>query len=44
MRAENEIDRAIMARAGNNENLKEKLDLEAQQVAKRRDKTVDDIY
>jgi hypothetical protein len=42
--AENEIDRAIMARAGNNENLKEKLDLEAQQVAKRRDKTVDDIY
>ena len=42
--AENEIDRVIIAQAGNNEKLKEKLDLEAQQVAKRRNRTVEDIY
>ncbi len=42
--AENEIDRAIMAQAGENEKLKEKLNLEAQQVAKRRSKTLEDIY
>ena len=42
--AENEIDRAIIAQTGNHENLKEKLDLEAQQVAKRRSKILEDIY
>jgi hypothetical protein len=42
--AENEIDQAIIAQAGNNEKLKEKLQLEAQQVAKRRDKTLENIY
>jgi hypothetical protein len=42
--AENEIDRAIIAQAGNNEKLQEKLLLEARQVAKRRNKTVEDIY
>jgi hypothetical protein len=42
--AENEIDRAIIAQAGNNEKLKEKLQLEAQQVARRRDKILEDIY
>ena len=42
--AENEIDRAIIARAGTNENLKEKLHLEALQVAQRRNKTVEDVY
>lgn len=42
--AENEIDRAIIAQAGNNEKLKEKLQLEAQQVAKRRDKILEVIY
>lgn len=42
--AENEIDRAISAQTGNNQKLKEKLQLEAQQVARRRDKILEDIY
>ena len=42
--AENEIDLAIIAEAGESEKLKEKLQLEAQQVTKRRNKILEDIY
>ena len=41
---EEEIDRAIIEKMGNNEKLKEKLQLEAQQVENRRKKILDDIF
>jgi hypothetical protein len=42
--AEEEIDRAIIEKMGNNEKLKEKLQLEAQQVENRRKKILEDIF
>jgi len=42
--AENKVDRAILARAGDKPALKEKLQLEAQQVEKRRHKIMEDIF
>lgn len=42
--AENKVDRAILARAGDKPVLKEKLQLEAQQVEKRRHKIMEDIF
>jgi hypothetical protein len=42
--AEAEIDRAVIEKAGNNEKLKEKLQLEAQQVELRRKKILDNIF
>ncbi len=42
--AENDIDRAIINKMGENEKLKEKLLLEAQQVEKRRNKILEDIF
>jgi len=42
--AEAEIDRAIIEKTGTNDKLKEKLQLEAQQVESRRRKILDNIY
>jgi len=42
--AENEVDRAILARVGDNPAVKEKLQLEAQQVEKRRRKILEDLF
>ena len=42
--AENKVDRAILARAGDKPALKEKLQLEAQQVENRRKKILEDIF
>ncbi len=42
--AEEDIDRAIIDNMGQNEKLKEKLLLEAQQVEKRRNKILEDIF
>lgn len=42
--AENKVDRAILARAGDKPALKEKLQLEAGQVEKRRHKIMEDIF
>jgi len=42
--AENEVDRAIMARVGDKPAVKEKLELEARQVANRRQKILEDIF
>jgi hypothetical protein len=42
--AENEVDRAILSRVGEHPRVKEKLELEAQQVEKRRKKILEDIF
>jgi hypothetical protein len=42
--AENKVDQAILARVGDNPALKEKLQLEAQQVQSRRQKVLEDIF
>ena len=42
--AENEVDRAILARVGDNPAVKEKLQLEARQVENRRKKILEDIF
>jgi hypothetical protein len=42
--AENEIDRAILARVGDKPAVKEKLELEARQVENRRRKIMEDIF
>ena len=42
--AENEVDQAILARVGDNPAVKEKLQLEARQVQKRRQKILEDIF
>jgi uncharacterized protein (DUF1778 family) len=42
--AEKEVDRAILALVGNNQKLKEKLQLEEQQVAERRTRILEAIY
>jgi len=42
--AENEVDRAILARVGDNPAVKEKLQLEARQVENRRRKILEDIF
>lgn len=42
--AEKEVDRIILEGAGGNRNLREKLELEARQVAIRRDKILDDLF
>ena len=42
--AENEVDRAILARVGEQPRVKEKLELEAREVEKRRKKIVEDIF
>jgi hypothetical protein len=42
--AEAEIDRAIIEKIGNNEKLKEKLRLEAQQVEKRHRNIIENIF
>ena len=42
--AEKEVDRAILALVGDNQKLKEKLQLEEQQVAERRRRILDNIY
>jgi hypothetical protein len=42
--AEAEIDRAIMEKMGNNEKLKEKLQLEAQQVELRRNRILENLF
>ena len=42
--AENKVDQAILARVGDNPALKEKLQLEAQQVQSRRQKVLEDVF
>lgn len=42
--AENEVDRAILARIGDNQAVKEKLELEARQVENRRQKILEDVF
>ena len=42
--AENKVDRAILARVGDNPAVKEKLELEARQVENRRQKILEDIF
>jgi len=42
--AENEVDRAILARVGDRPAVKEKLELEARQVQSRRQKILEDIF
>ena len=42
--AENEVDRAILVRVGDNPAVKEKLELEARQVENRRRKILEDIF
>jgi hypothetical protein len=42
--AENKVDQAILARVGEASEVKEKLQLEAQQVENRRQKTLEDIF
>jgi hypothetical protein len=42
--AENEVDRAILARVGGKPAVKEKLELEARQVESRRQKILEDIF
>jgi len=42
--AENEVDRAILAKVGDKPAVKEKLELEARQVEKRRKKIMEDIF
>ena len=42
--AEKEVDRTILENQGGEEKLREKLELEARQVAIRRDKTLDDLF
>jgi hypothetical protein len=42
--AENEVDRAILARVGDKPEVKEKLQLEARQVESRRKKILEDIF
>ncbi len=42
--AENKVDRAILAKVGDNQAVKEKLRLEAQQVEHRRRKILEDIF
>ena len=42
--AEKEVDRAILALVGDNQKLKEKLQLEAQQVAERHTRILENIY
>jgi hypothetical protein len=42
--AEDEVDRAILAVVGDNQKVKEKLQREAQQVEKRRQKVLEDIF
>jgi len=42
--AENKVDRAILAKVGDNPAVKEKLQLEAQQVENRRRKILEDIF
>jgi hypothetical protein len=42
--AENKVDQAILAKVGDNPALKEKLQLEAQQVQSRRQKVLEDVF
>jgi hypothetical protein len=42
--AENKVDRAILAKVGDNPAVKEKLQLEAREVQKRRQKILENIY
>jgi hypothetical protein len=42
--AENKVDQAILAKVGENPALKEKLQLEAQQVESRRQKVLEDVF
>ncbi len=42
--AENEVDRELIARAGETEKLKAKISAEQQQIKQRREKILDDVF
>jgi hypothetical protein len=42
--AENEVDRQVMERLGDNEKVKEKMEAEQQQIAKRRSKILEEVF